>query len=289
MLKKLLSSISECSIDKYLMKDVYINILDNDQDKNAEEIVSEFKLKADPFFKISYWYYPDKGLSNVRNELFRIASKQNPDYIISIDDDEYVSKNWLYELVSTIIITNGEIVAGPVIASFTEPVPDHVSCWFTRDDYPDKQQIDLFRSGNYIIDAGFLAKSKLEFDNRFNYRGSEDSFFGYNAIKKGAKIYWAANAIAYESVPKERANLAWLIKRRFRGGNNFMYKLIIEKQYTGILRKLLISVLYIFAGILTIWFILIPVKFRFWGLLKISEGTGSLSSLYNISSKGYYD
>jgi cellulose synthase/poly-beta-1,6-N-acetylglucosamine synthase-like glycosyltransferase len=289
MLQKLLSSISDCSVDRSLIGDVDINVLDNDPDKSAEGTICGFKLKADLFFKINYFHYSEKGLSNVRNELFRIASKQNPDYIVSIDDDEFVTKDWLTELVNTVKATGGEIAEGPVIASFTDPVPDHISWWFRREDYADKQQVEIFRSGNYIIDAGFLADNNLEFDSRFNSRGSEDSFFGYNAMKKGAKIFWAARAVAYESVPAERANLAWIMKRRFRGGNNFMFKLIIEKQYSRILRKSFISIIYLIAGILTLWFILIPSKFRFWGLLKISEGTGSLSSLINISSKGYYD
>ncbi len=287
MLKKLLLSIFECRIDVSLIAEINLIIVDNDAERTAEAVVTGLGKNIPPTFSISYYNYPAKGLSNVRNELIRLALLSNPDYIDFVDDDEYVTSGWLNELVKTIITCNADAVRGPVIAVTEEKVPGYIWYWFNRENYPDKSQIYSFTTGNLIVRRTSFQKYDVWFDKRFNTTGAEDVYFGNQLLKKGATIFWSGKAITYETIPLNRASTYWIMKRKFRGATNFVYSLKLEKQYARLLIKFALSIVYVFIGILSMIMLFFPIKRRLWGLIKIWEGFGGISGLINIRSVGY--
>ncbi len=141
MLKKLVLSINECNINKSLIKDVNIIIVDNDIEKTAEIIVTEIKDRLCDAFKLNYYNYPVKGLSNVRNKLLKKALLQNPDFIVFIDHDEFVTPYWLIELLTTIINNNADAARCTVIAKLNKKISNYVSCLFERNNYTDNAQV----------------------------------------------------------------------------------------------------------------------------------------------------
>jgi glycosyltransferase involved in cell wall biosynthesis len=279
MLKRLLFSIIECNLNKSLLKDIDIIIVDNDADKTAEIAVNELKKRFYGSYKTHYINYPVKGFSNVRNELLKYAFLLNPDFLIFIDDDEYVTKEWLNELVKTIIINDADAARGPVLALLNETIPDYISCWFKRESYPDNFKLNTLTTGNLIIKLSSLKKYNVWFDDRFNIIGSEDSYFGIQIFKKNAKIFWAASATVYEPIPETRANIKWLLKRTYRNAGTYSYILRLENSYLKILRKIIVSLIYIISGIGAIIFLILPIRKRFWGILTLSEGIGGLMGL----------
>lgn len=287
MLKKLVLSITACNINKTLIKDVNIIVVDNDVAKTAELVINELKERFFNSYRIDYFNHPVKGISNVRNELIKKACLLNPDYIVFIDDDEYVTAEWLNELVKTIINNNADAVRGPVLAKIDEKIPDYISCLFKRESYPDNFQLNSLTTGNLIIKRSSLQKYNIWFDPRFNIIGSGDSYFGIQIIKEGAKIYWASKAVVYETIPENRANIKWLIKRTYRGASTYSYVLKLGKIYLLILKKILISLIYIFAGICATFIIIIPIKKRYWGILKLTEGIGGLAGFFSILYNEY--
>lgn len=287
MLKKLILSINECNIDKSLIKNINIIVVDNDIDKTAKRIIEKLADKSYSSFKVSYYNYPVKGLSNVRNEIFDRALELDPDYIICIDDDEYPSLDWLNNLLLTITKIKADIILGPVIPVFENNVSPYISYCFKYKNLTNYQKIDFFYTGNFIICANFLLKQKIKFDERFNFTGSEDSYFGVTALKAGAKICWANNAIAYETIPSKRAKLKWLIKRSYNGANTFTYILKLEKNYFGLLKKTIINVVYFLFGAMTLIVILFPFKCKYWGVLKMSESVGGFAGLFGIQFHEY--
>jgi hypothetical protein len=56
----------------------------------------------------------------------------------------------------------------------------------------------------------------------------------------------------------------------------------LEKQYLRIVKKILISLIYILGGIFGTLLIPIPVKRRYGGILMLSEGVGGLTGLFNM-------
>jgi glycosyltransferase involved in cell wall biosynthesis len=287
MLQKLIVSIVNCQIDKSLIDEITIIVVDNDIDRTAEETVNELKGRFPDGYKLNYINYPVKGLSNVRNEIFNRAVEFHPDYILCIDDDQYATSEWLSELYGTIKKVKSEIVLGPVIPVFENETRSDISYWFKYRDLQDCQRVDFFWTGNFIISTDFLLKSKIKFDDRFNFTGSEDSFFGVTALSVGAKIYGASNAIAFETIPAKRANLKWLIRRSFNKALTFTYILKLKKNYPGIFKKISVSAAYFIFGGVALVAIPFPVKWKYWGLLKISEGVGGFAGLLGIHFQEY--
>jgi cellulose synthase/poly-beta-1,6-N-acetylglucosamine synthase-like glycosyltransferase len=287
MLKKLILSIIECNINKTLIKDINIIVVDNDINKTAEKIVKELTDRYYGVHKLNYYSYPVKGLSNVRNELFNRAFEYNPDYIVCIDDDEFATSDWLNQLLSAITAIKAEITLGPVIPVFENKISPYIAYWFKYQNLVNYQRVDFFWTGNFIICANFLLKNKIKFDERFNSSGSEDSYFGVTALKAGAKICWASNAIVYETIPNNRAKLKWLIKRSYNSAITFTYILKLEKNNFGLLKKTLISVAYFLSGGMALVVIPFPFRWKYWGILKFSESIGGFAGLFGIQYHEY--
>lgn len=282
MLEKLVLSIVGCKFDESTIKDVKILIVDNDVEKTAERTINALKEKFNDSHKIEYLCHPAKGISNVRNELIKKALLSNPDFIVFVDDDEYVVSEWLNELIKTLIINDADAVRGPVLAKFDKKIPDYVSYWFKRESYPNNYQLDTFTTGNLILKRASLQKYNIWFDSRFNVTGAGDYYFGIQLLKKGARIFWAANAITYETIPESRANIKWLIKRYYRGASTYMWVMKLEKQYMKLVKKILVSLVYIISGILALIILPFPIEKRYWGILTITEGIGGITGLFSV-------
>jgi len=287
MLEKLIISIIESNFNQSFTNNVNLIIADNDIEKTAENTVTELKKRFNDKMEIEYHNFPVKGLSNVRNELLRKSLDLSLDFIVFVDDDEYVSAAWLNELIEALISNNGDMAMGPVISVFDSAVSKYISCWFNRPVYRKNAKLNSIATNNLIIKSDSLVKNDVWFDNRFNYTGSEDSYFGIQMIKKGAKIFWAENAIVYETVPKNRANLKWLIQRRYRVSGTYTYIMNLEKKYFKILQKTLINMAYILIGICALIVLPLPIKKKYWGILKITEGVGGLTGFFNTLYQEY--
>lgn len=287
MLKKLILSIINNQLDKTQIKSINIIVVDNDIERTAEQITIELKSIYADRFSLIYHSYPKKGLSHVRNEIFRKALECTPDYILCIDDDEYATTEWIMQLLLTITTTKGDIAMGPVIPEIESPVPAAISFWFKTPLIINNQELDYFESGNFIISTEFLVKSNIEFDARFNLTGAEDSYFGVMALKKGAKIYRAGGAVAYETISENRATLSWLVKRFYRGALTYSHILILEKKYLRILKKVGVNIVNIIAGTFSLILLPFQSKYRYWGILKISESAGSFAGMAGMKYDEY--
>lgn len=287
MLKKLVSSIVECNMDKSLIREASIIVVDNDAGKTAEPVVKELNQNICRENEIAYFHYPLKGLSNVRNELLKIGLDRNPDFLVFVDDDEIVSGNWLNELVGTIIRNDGDMAMGPVNSLVSKKIPEYISYWLKRPAHADNEMLHYIRTGNLIIRAKSLSEKKIWFDPRFNHTGGEDSYFGLQMFKKGATVYWASRAIVYETVPDDRANLSWIARRFYNGANKYSYILRIENNYKKIIKKLVISFLYIIQGFFSLILIPFPIRKRYLGILKLYEGWGGIKGLLGLRYNEY--
>jgi len=287
ILKQLLDSIAKNNFDKSLIQNIDIIVVDNDADKTAEVVINCLKSEANKPYQLHYYNYTVKGLSHVRNELIRRGLSFDPDFLIFIDDDEYVTTEWMNELLRTIIRNNSDAARGPVFVKLSDYIPKDISKLFVRENYANNTLISTWTTGNLILRRTSLQKYNVWFDDRFSKTGAEDSYFGIQMSKKGATIYWAANAITYEIIPDARASVQWYIKRMYRGANMFMYMLVLEKSYLKIIKKIGVSFFYIAAGIPALLMLLSPIKKNYWGILKLSEGIGGLAGLFNIRYREY--
>jgi len=287
MLRKLVLSLTNSNLNKLLINRASIIIIDNDSSKTAESTVARLIEENKSEFDINYYSFPVKGLSNVRNELFRKALELNPDYILGIDDDEFVSDQWIDEFMSSIIDNNGDIVLGPVIPTFEKEISPYLSYWFKYPKISNAKQIKFFWTSSYIISAKFLLKHEIKFDMRFNSSGGEDSYFGICALNSGAKIFWAEHAVAYETNPEKRTNLRWIATRCFNGAANFTLFLKLEKRYFRLLKKILISIFYLICGFISLILLPLPVPWKYWGIMKLAESFGGFAGLFSFQLHEY--
>jgi len=287
LLEKLINSIYECNIDKNFISTIDILIVDNDIAKTAELTTSKSENKCPDNFKLHYHHYPKKGLSNVRNEIIEKAFGFEPDYIVFVDDDEYVTKNWLNELIYCMVKTNCDMAMGPVIPEFEKKVSTALSLWYFPTEYENHQKLDFIMTGNLIMRSNFLLKHKLRFDPRFNTIGGEDSYFGIYVLKEHGTINYASKAVVYEYISEKRSSLKWLLQRRFNGANTYTYIMILEKDYIQVLKKIIISLIYLLVGLVCLVLLPFKFKYRYFGLAKIVEGMGGFSGLMNIKFNQY--
>ena len=287
MLEKLVNSIYTCNIERKFISAIDILIVDNDIEQTAEATSLQLKNRCPLTFNLHYHNYPIKGLSNVRNEIIEKALLLEPDFVVFVDDDEYVTRDWLNELIYTAVINDGDMAMGPVIPKFEIEASKAISNWFFPTRHENHKKLDFIMTGNLIMRAKFLKDHQLQFDTRFNTTGSEDFYFGICVLKKNGAIYYASKAIAYECISKKRATLKWLIQRKYRGANSFMYILILEKKFLAVIKKLFISFIYFYLGVVCLIFLPFDFKFRYFGIIKIAESIGGFTGLLNIKYNEY--
>jgi succinoglycan biosynthesis protein ExoM len=288
MLKKSIISVIENNLNADIIKSVNIIIVDNDADKTAESVVSEIKGTIPVKFQLHYFNYPVKGLSNVRNELLKRAIEYSADYIIGIDDDEYASAEWINEMILTASINNADCAVGPAIPVMEKPAPTGILYHFTYHKLTNGKQIQFLETNNYLLKTEFILKHKLTFDDRFNFTGGEDNQFGIEALKRGARIFWAAKAPIYEIIPVKRASVSWLIKRNYRSAITYTYSLLLERNYFMIFKKVMASIAYMILSIFSLVFILTGSKYKYWGVIKIATAFGGFASLFNLKFYEYH-
>ena len=116
-LARLLISIAELIIPD-ILKEIALFVIDNDVRESAREIVADFRKN----FPIDIFYGIEsrRGISFARNHALCLAKEY--DFIAFVDDDEAVSKNWLLELVQTMLQGDFDLITGPIQPVFeTEP------------------------------------------------------------------------------------------------------------------------------------------------------------------------
>ncbi len=286
MLEQGIVSVLNNVVSPSLIAKVHVIVVDNDESKTAQDTVSRLNSLTPHNFELHYHSFPVKGLSNVRNEIFKQALKFGPDFIACFDDDEYTTAEWLNEMILTITSNSADAVIGPVIPKIEEHIPAGIAYHFTYHKIANNKRIYFLETNNYIIRTSFLLKHQLEFDQRFNFSGSEDNFFGVQALKKGARIYWAAKAVTYENIPEKRATLKWLIMRNYRSSLTFIYVLLLERDYAKVFKKLSTSLAYSILGVAALIFLPFNIKYKYWGPVKIATALGGFAGLLNLK---YYE
>jgi GT2 family glycosyltransferase len=210
MLNSLLISILETSKDPSLIKSISIFVVDNDNEGSSKHVVEHFSSSNKTDFEIYYEIEPQKGISNVRNRLVTNSLKHGGDFMIFIDDDEFVTLNWLNEMVGCAKLNNADVVIGPVIPVFEKNTPDYISYWFNRSRYPDNSTVETLQTGNLLMRLSMLMDKKVWFDTS----GSEDT-------KKGIPFYWSEKQLLC------RVQFKWL-KRIYRA-NTYTYSSKLRK------------------------------------------------------------
>lgn len=218
MLARLLTSVAKCDASDLTIHAV---VVDNDPAQSACPVV---RSACDAGLKATYAPEPAGGISRARNRLAREALAHSPDYVIFVDDDEWVERDWLIKAVETAQTTSAASVAGPVVPIYDAGVPRWVERggFFERPRFSTGVRVRIANIGNVLVAARELeALMPTPFGTVFYSPGGEDTLFLQMLYQRGAETAWCDEAVVYEIVPRERASARWLIRRAFRSGGTY--------------------------------------------------------------------
>lgn len=203
-----------------------------------------------------------QGNCHAINRAFREARDRFPaaSYFLMIDDDEYAEPDWVELMVSAARDHHADVVGGPVFSEFPVGTPAsssaHPIYWpaYARSGFVPM----IYGSGNCLISRrAFQAVGDPNFDTRFNHLGGGDTDFFTRCRAAGLKSYWRDDARIFETVPNERLQPAWIIRRGLRiGAINFHIERIARPKLLGRMRLIAKTV------------VLVPVSL--WRSLKLA-------------------
>jgi len=224
-LKRLLEGLNNLAFEKCKAPALEVIVVDNDATGSARKFCEETRL--DSSWSLKYFIEPRRGIPYARNKAVACAQEGHPDFIAFIDDDEVPERSWLDELLSVQQSYRADVVAGPVLPYFTGPVAPWVTQgkFFHRRRMPTGTTIEWAGTGNVLVRSEVFEKMGEIlgeiFDERLALSGGEDERFFRQVHSFGYKLVWAQEALAYEWLPKSRANARWLLRRAYRSGNNY--------------------------------------------------------------------
>lgn len=189
-----------------------IVVSDNDHLQSARQIVSQFAMVS-PTPLVHYCAEPQQNIALARNNAIAHA---DGNFIAFIDDDEFPTEEWLWNLFKTCHATGAAGVLGPVKPYFSYRPPDWVvkGKLFDRPTYETGYVIHWrqCRTGNVLLKREIVEGLDEVFRPQFGLGGEDVDFFE-RMTKRGRRFVWSNEAKVYEIVPKKRCTRRYLLRR----------------------------------------------------------------------------
>jgi succinoglycan biosynthesis protein ExoM len=217
LLRNLLSALGDLHFRRVTRPNIEIIVVDNDASRTAEQICESTDLRP----SLRYVCEPKRGIARVRNRAIREAG--DFDFLAFIDDDEIPDPYWLDELLATQAQFSADVVSGPVLPVFTRDTPHWIQTgeFFSRPIFPTGHSLEKCSTNNVLICRNVFADVPT-FDERFNLTGGEDTHFFARVRNAGHSMIFSREAILRESIPAERANFIWILRRGYQSGNSWV-------------------------------------------------------------------
>ncbi len=217
-LKRLLEGLDTQVFTRGPVPDVTVVVIDNDAERPLQDSHPTFKLWSQ--LAIDYRVEAKRGLAHARNAALA-AVDASYDVLAFIDDDEWPEPQWLDALLAMHQASGAMVIQGPVKPAFSSPPKPWMQAigLYEVGPFEDGAALDWGASGNCLIDKKKLDACGLVFDTSFNHSGGEDSDLFARLLRRGERIVAARDAVAYETVPPERMQVAWAMRRSYRLGH----------------------------------------------------------------------
>jgi glycosyltransferase involved in cell wall biosynthesis len=213
LLKRLLKHLSEQETGGHFSYSVVV--CDNDRQRSAEAIVSEFTTTSS--IVVKYCVEEQQNICMARNKAIENAFGN---FIAFIDDDEFPAPGWLTNLYQAAADDSVQGVLGPVVRHFDEQAPQWIlkGNFFERPTHPTGFVIDWRegRTGNVLLKRRIFSSDEPVFDPQY-HRGGDTDFFRRMTEKRHVFI-WCNEAIVYEVVPPQRWTRSFMLKRALLRG-----------------------------------------------------------------------
>lgn len=193
---------------------VFVVVVENDREARSREVAQAFGNTLD----VVYTQEPEPGIPLARNRAVETALQRGAEWLIFLDDDEWVADDWLERFVAAReIYPQAEVFTGPVLRDYPTDAPT----WL-----PDARRAELetgqilasAATNNTMVAARVFSDRGLglRFEERLRYTGGSDTEIFLRFSRTGGQIVWVADAQVFEEYPPNRGTLRWHLGRNIR-------------------------------------------------------------------------
>lgn len=194
-------------------------VVDNDSRESGRETVERFQCNHPGI--IQYFIEPTQNIALARN---RGVAHATGNLVAFIDDDEVPPEGWLLSLYGALIKFKADGVLGPVKPRY-DVAPSEWALKAGIFDRPNSQDYQTglvlhwgqTGTGNVLMQRSALELIDGPFRREFG-SGGEDIDFFRRLMDQGNVFVWCAEAVAYETVPAERTQIYFQLKRALLRG-----------------------------------------------------------------------
>ena len=198
---------------------ISIVVVDNDYHESGRETVEGFQCIHPGM--IQYFVEPKQNIALARN---RAVAHATGNFVAFIDDDEVPAEGWLLSMYAALIKFKADGVLGPVKPRYAVAPSE----WALKAGIFDRPNSQDYQSGlvlhwsqtgtgNVLIQRSALDFVEGPFKPEFG-SGGEDIDFFRRVMGQGKVFVWCAEAVAYETVPAERTQIFFQLKRALLRG-----------------------------------------------------------------------
>jgi succinoglycan biosynthesis protein ExoM len=256
-------------------------VVDNDSEASARNLSSQYGVQ--------YHHELRRGISYARNSLIEAANGY--DAVAFIDDDECPHPNWLDELLRVQAAYEADLVAGPVLPKFEEPVPEWIKKgkFFDRGRHATGSIVKHAGAGNLLVSRRVIEAMKPCFSEDFALSGGEDTEFIRRARQLGFRVVWADDAIVEESIPAARCSARWLCHRAYSSHCNWTrcLKRSGKAETAIIVEQLAKAIIRFVQGLIYFPAFLLGRQFWVRAQMHIAGACGTVAGVLNQNSQFY--
>lgn len=196
-----------------------IVVVDNDPKGSAGAAI--LALQAEAPVPLLYAREPRPGVATARNA--GLAATEAP-LVAFLDDDETASPGWLAALIEAQARFDADVVFGPIRGVLPDGVAAHhayLETFFSRTGPEQSGPIaEPYGCGGSLMRRASALAGPAPFDPACDETGGEDDVLFTRLVARGGRLAWAADALAFEHAPPERARLAYALRRAFAYGQS---------------------------------------------------------------------
>ncbi|MES9898028.1 MAG: glycosyltransferase [Sedimenticola sp.] len=270
-------------------------VIDNSTEGNMENMLKDSNFINE---KLVFCRESHPGIPFARNAAVREANRLDVSYIAFIDDDEIAPPMWLSRLTQGLIANDADVIVGEVVrCDGLDETIESANNYSASSDLSVLPIVKTAVTSNVLFDSRLVNDPlNLDFDEDMVFGGSDREFF-MRVILAGGHIVAAKDELVFETWPKKRRQIRYLLIRWFRYGVSFNYRYC--KNYSpvkGYTLVWLMSFYKIFGS--PVKLLAVPIR-RIWdkrsikrligtSVADIAYGLGCIAPFFGISLYKYY-
>jgi len=250
-------------------------VVENDNHPQVESLVREFG----DLIEIQYQLESDLGIPQARNRILQALTDEDT-FVAFVDDDESVDPNWLVELLACQQRHQADVVQGRLVVKFEETPSSWISeTWYSQGGSHRLEGPVRYAATNHVLVSHVIIKQHcVRFNEGMRFSGGSDSLFFMQLDLLGACMVFCPNAVVYDWIPPERANLRWLLLRNYRNGITISVceRILSASPLSSVLRFLKGMVLVMLSIVRAILLLPAGPRIAVAPLLFLSRGIGMI-------------